>query len=446
MADIGGTRSSGKADEPATSARIDSYRAVVRDVVVHGGGEMLDAGGTDTLIAAFQSAVAVMRAAVDMQETLRARNKALMLSERLDVRVGIAIAEVPAGEGEVPAETLAAVRTLVDLASPGGLCVSQSLREAVAGKLHLAFQPVTPDGVALDGMSPATYRVAVGRSAPAHRKWVLPRLSATPKHAAPVAAALMIGALAWLVLPRSESAPEPSVEAPAEAGLPLPVPPAADVIAAAAPSAGTRPGGTLVFKPAHAPDPSAVLSAKKMLPNAWRDCEGGDPNKAVEGCQLLIDSGLAQGTELAELHLRQGKALRDRGDFDRALASMTAALSIAPTPAAYALRGTVQYKKQNWDAAIADYSEAIRRDARNGEALNNRAWTYYRMGRASEALPDADAAVRLLARQAYAWDTRAHIHAALGNRDAAIRDFRAALAIDPAYADSKAGLAKLGAE
>lgn len=141
---------------------------------------------------------------------------------------------------------------------------------------------------------------------------------------------------------------------------------------------------------------------------------------------------LVQGAELAELHLRQGKALRDRGDFDRALASMTTALSIAPTPTAYALRGTVQYKQQNWDAAIADYSEAIRRDARNGEALNNRAWTYYRLGRAREALPDADAAVRLLAKEAYAWDTRAHIHAAL--------------AIDPAYADSKAGMAKLGVQ
>ena len=371
------------------------------------------------------------------------------MAERVDVRIGIAIAEVPAGEGEVPAETLAAVRALVNLAAPGGLCVSQSLREAVAGKLHLAFQPVTPDGTARDGLAPATYRVAVGRTEPAARRtWRLPRPRPVPKHAAgTAAAALMIGALAWLVLPRSDPSPAPSVDAPVEAAIALPVP---DVDLAAAPasteSAAARPGGTLVFKPAHAPDPSAVLSARKMLPNAWRDCEGGDPTKAVEGCQLLIDSGLAQGAELAEFHLRQGKALRDRGDFDRALASMTAAIATAPTPAAYALRGTVQYKKQNWHAAIADYSEAIRRDARNGEALNNRAWTYYRLGRAREALPDADAAVRLLAKEAYAWDTRAHIHAALGNRDAAIRDFRAALAIDPAYTDSKSGLAKLGAE
>lgn len=445
MADIGAPKSSGAADD-ASSARLDTYRAVIRDVVAHGGGEMLAAGGANALVAAFQSAVAVMRAAVDMQETLRARNKALTLAERVDVRIGIAIAEVPAEKGEVPAETLAAVRTLVDLAAPGGLCVSQSLREAVAGKLHLAFQPVTPDGAVLDGLAPATYRVAVEQAAPARRVWTWPSLPVAPKHAAAAAATLMVGALAWLALTRSDPSPAPGAVVPTETAIALPLPVPADLTSPAAANGGAaaRPGGTLVFKPAHAPDPSAVLSAKKMLPNAWRDCERGQPDTAVEGCQLLIDSGLAQGAELADLHLRQGKALRDRGDFDRALASMTAALSIAPTPAVYALRGTVQYKKQNWDAAIADYSEAIRRDARHGEALNNRAWTYYRMGRTREALPDADAAVRLLAKEAYAWDTRAHIHAALGNRDAAIRDFRAALAIDPAYADSKAGLAKLG--
>ena len=444
MADVGAMSPSLAGDEAAASARLEAYRAVIRDVVRHGGGEMLDTAD-GALIAAFQSAVAVMRAAVDMQETLRARNKALTLAERVDFRVGIAIAEVPAGEGEVPPETRAAVSALTALAAPGGLCISQSVREAVAGKLHLAFQPVAPDGTALDGMAPATYRVVVERPDRTRRAWALPRptlprLAWSPKLATGAAAALLlVGALAWIVLPRSDPSPAPPVAAIE------PVSPA-EAAPDSASGAGARPGGTLVFKPAHAPDPSAVLSAKKMLPNAWRDCERGAPDAAVQGCQLLIDSGLAKDAELAEFHLRQGRALRDRGDFDRALASLSTSISLAPTTTAYALRGTVHYKNQDLDAAIADYSEAIRRDARNGEALNNRAWTYYRLARAREGLPDADAAVRLLAKEAYAWDTRAHIHEALGDREAAIRDYRAALAIDPTYAESKAGLARLGVE
>jgi tetratricopeptide (TPR) repeat protein len=104
----------------------------------------------------------------------------------------------------------------------------------------------------------------------------------------------------------------------------------------------------------------------------------------------------------------------------------------------------VHYERGNWDAAVADYSAAIKLDPENGEAFNNRAWTHYRAGRPSQALADADTAVRMLGTEAYVWDTRAHIYARLGNREAAISDFRAALAIDPANAASKAGLASLG--
>lgn len=437
------------ARDRAAADRVEACRAIVRDVVRHGGGELLESE-SDALVAAFQSAVAVMRAAVELQETLRVRNKQAVLAERVDTRLGIAICEIPAGKGEVPEETVAAVASLAALAAPGGLCISRSVREAVAGKLNLAFQPVAPDGTALDGDAPATYRVAVDRLERKRRLWAVKRSPIAPlkpRTAATVTAATaLVAAVAGFVAFQDVPTPE-TEDAPVAAGK---VTPAAPVEAATpganstlAPKADGK-GGTLVFKPAHAPDPAAVLSAKRMLPNAWRECEKGEPAKAVDACQLLIDSGLAKGAELAEYHLLQGRALRDRGDHDRALAAMDTAISVAPSSSAYALRGTVHFKKQDLNTAISDYSEAIRRDARNGEALNNRAWTYYRLGRNREGLADADAAVRLLAKEAFVWDTRAHIHAALGNRDAAIADYRKALSIDPSFADSKAGLAKLG--
>lgn len=435
----------------APSDHIETCRSIVRDVVRASGGEFLDTHDTGALLAAYQSAVAVMRASVEMQETLRVRNKALAPAERPDIRLGIAIGEVPAGKGEVPEETAAAVAALAARAAPGGLCISRSVREAVAGKINLAYQPVAPDGTALDGDAPAPYRVAVDRLERKRRPWLaLP--SAVPLDlrtaAMATAAAALLAAVAGFVVYRPGSAPQPaSEEETIAAGEIAPVSSveAATPDAAAAARPEGKGKGTLVFKPAHAPDPSAVLSAKRMLPNAWRDCERGAPGKAVDACQLLIESGLAKDAELAEYHLLQGRALRDSGDFDQALTAMNTAISIATSSTAFALRGTVHYKKKDLERAIADYSEAIRRDPGNAEALNNRAWTYYRLGRNREGLPDADTAVRLLGKEAFVWDTRAHIHAALGNRDAAIADFRKALSIDPDFADSKAGLERLGA-
>jgi tetratricopeptide (TPR) repeat protein len=271
----------------------------------------------------------------------------------------------------------------------------------------------------------------------ARKGWLPVTRDDVVRNAMPVAAlAFSVAAIAlWFT---DRPAPPPAAETPRVTTL------------AAPPGAEHKPktkpaGGTLEFKPALAPDPALVLTARRMLPQAWRECHGASADKAVEACKLLLDSGIAKGDELAEIHLSNGKALRDRHELDKALEAFSASLALAPTSAAFSLRGNVHYDKSNWDKAIADYSDTIRLDPQNGEAFNNRAWTYYRAGRQAEALEDANNAVRLLAKEAYVWDTRGHVNAKLGNRDAAIKDFRAALAIDPANNASKDGLASLGA-
>ncbi len=261
--------------------------------------------------------------------------------------------------------------------------------------------------------------------------------------------ACVAAVLVFVLAPgQSPAPPTPADAAPKqEAALPLspPEPKTQTETQTKIKAAPAQPGGgTLEFKPAYAPDPSLVLTARRMLPQAWRDCSTGSADKAVASCRILLDSGIPKGAELADIHASNGKALRDRHELDKALQAFGASLAAEPTAVAYSLRGTVYFDKEDWPRAIADYTEAIRLEPKNGEAYNNRAWTYYRAGRHAEALADADMAVRLLGKAAYVWDTRAHIHAKLGNRDAAISDFRAALAIDPANATSKAGLAALG--
>ncbi|MGE0022568.1 MAG: tetratricopeptide repeat protein [Hyphomicrobium sp.] len=421
MADVAG---------PAATA------GLVRDAVQRGGGRMLSNGDGPPL-AEFQSAVEAVRAAVDVLETLRMRNKGQPAEERASFKVGITIGEVIDG-AELPDETRADVIRLTKLAGPRSVCVSRAVREAVAGKLKLRALDVTVEGVLPDDPPTVAERVQPPPKPPPASARSRFAGSALPWAVAAVACVAAV--LMYVLAPGHTPAP-PRTAAPEQAALSPPPAEPDDTQTKITPAPSS---GKLEFKPAYAPDPATVLTARRMLPQAWRDCTKGSADKAVAACKLLLDSGIPKGAELAAIHLSDGKALRERHELDKATQAFGAAIAAEPSAEAFSLRGTVHFDKGDWQRAIADYTDAIRLEPRNGEAYNNRAWTYYRAERHTEALADADKAVELLGKEAYVWDTRAHIHASLGNRDAAISDFRAALAIDPANAASKAGLASLG--
>jgi Tfp pilus assembly protein PilF len=418
-------------------ARLAEHQAVIRDIIVHDGGRLLPSPD-ETVLAEFLSAVEGVRAGVAVQETLRARNAELSLVERQEFRLGITIGDLPDGQGEIPVETLSEVSHATALGEPGQVCISKSVREAVGRKLKLKALGVLVEGAPADPDVTTDHVLIPRPQSPLDvaRALARKRPVALGGAAAVASAAVAIALTVALIGHGPQGGPG------SEAAIAVIAP---DPASAALPGKAKRPGdGTIEFMPAHAPDPSAVLTAKRMLPNAWKDCQGESADAAAAGCQTLLDSGIAKDDELAEIQVWHGRALRDRNELDKAIEALTASIAAKPSPGAFSLRGTVHYDKGSFEQAIADYSEAIRLDGVNGEAFNNRAWTYYRTGRIEKALADADMAVRLLAKEAYVWDTRAHIHAELGNRAAAIRDFRAALKIDPANAASKSGLARLG--
>jgi tetratricopeptide (TPR) repeat protein len=67
----------------------------------------------------------------------------------------------------------------------------------------------------------------------------------------------------------------------------------------------------------------------------------------------------------------RGKAYTDKGDFDRAIADFTREIEIEPDNAdAYRFRSTAYGRKQNHEAALADYNKAIemtRRKIQSGD-------------------------------------------------------------------------------
>ena len=115
------------------------------------------------------------------------------------------------------------------------------------------------------------------------------------------------------------------------------------------------------------------------------------------------------------------------------------------TPEELNKRGRTYAMNGDYGRADADFSEAIRKNARYAEALNNRCWTRAVMGQAQEALADCDEAMRLRVDYADAFDSRGLAYLKLGNFDRAIADFDAALRLRPKKVSSLygRGLAKL---
>lgn len=85
----------------------------------------------------------------------------------------------------------------------------------------------------------------------------------------------------------------------------------------------------------------------------------------------------------------------DRGDHQRALADLARAIRLAPTNGeAYATRALIYYEFAEYDAALRDANEAIRRDPSPANYVT-RASIFYALGRHVESCADFDEAERI---------------------------------------------------
>lgn len=205
---------------------------------------------------------------------------------------------------------------------------------------------------------------------------------------------------------------------------------------------GGAPAATAAATPPLRDDAGAGPSFARQ----WQDCAKADGATQIAACKALLDSpGKLSDADLGTLNHHLGRAELQKGDIEPAIAALSISVDKAPTADAYVARGIAYHQKGDLEAAVRDFSEALRRDANNGEALNNRAWSRYKLKQLKEAMSDADAAVKVLSGKSYAWDTRGHINEALGNKAAAIADYKRAVELDANARDSLDGLKRLGA-
>lgn len=140
-ADVAGFSKLVAEDEEETLRRLVAYRAVFDESVTRHGGRVFNTAG-DAVMSEFASAVEAVRCALDLQESLRGRNRAYPPSRQMNFRIGITIGDVVERDGDLLGDGVNIAARLQALASAGGICVSHWVYEQVSNKLSVTFKDI----------------------------------------------------------------------------------------------------------------------------------------------------------------------------------------------------------------------------------------------------------------------------------------------------------------
>ncbi|MBN2021958.1 MAG: trypsin-like peptidase domain-containing protein, partial [Pirellulales bacterium] len=115
-------------------------------------------------------------------------------------------------------------------------------------------------------------------------------------------------------------------------------------------------------------------------------------------------------------------------EYDRAIADYTEAIRLDPKNAlAYFFRGFAYRHKHEYDSAIADFTEAIRLDPKDADAYVWRGFAYLRKYEYDRAIADFTEAIRLKPEYALAYSGRGDAYRLKHEYDSAIADFTEAI-------------------
>ncbi len=163
--------------------------------------------------------------------------------------------------------------------------------------------------------------------------------------------------------------------------------------------------------------------------------------KRVDLQPALLATGAAAASPLVapvvDTYLERGNNKVKNNDWNGALADFTQILAIDPqSSAAYNDRGTARQFKGDLDGAIKDYSHALAIDPQMAAAYNGRGNAKAAKNDQDGAIADFTEAVRIDPTMAAAYDSRGNAKTAKEDLDGAIADFTQAITIDPTLASA----------
>lgn len=197
-------------------------------------------------------------------------------------------------------------------------------------------------------------------------------------------------------------------------------------LAGSIPKLDTPPSGIRVIRP----NPAVGRPADQQR------CFAPDPDLAIAGCTLVIQSGEGTPEGRARAFHNRGLAYATKGQNARAIEDFDQANRLNPKDAETLYnRGLCYYYMGQFDAVIRDNDEAIRLDPNYALAFNNRGIAYAAKGQYDHAIADYDQAIRLDPNGVQAFNNRGNANFSKGQYDHAIEDFDQAIRLDPNLAD-----------
>jgi TolB-like protein/class 3 adenylate cyclase len=178
-------------DEAGTHQALGALRRAVDPLIATHDGRIVGTAG-DSLLADFSSAVDALSCAVEMQRASRAINEPVAPERRLELRIGVNLADVIVDGDDIFGDGVNIAARLEALAQPGTVCISQTVYDQVRNKLDFDYRPLGTHRV--KNIAEPVRAYAVGPPAAAPR---LRRARRSLVAGAGAAALVVAGLVAW---------------------------------------------------------------------------------------------------------------------------------------------------------------------------------------------------------------------------------------------------------
>jgi adenylate cyclase len=149
-------------DEAGTLARLKAHRLELIDPsIVKNNGRIIKTTG-DGMLVEFASAVDAVQCALEVQRRMARRNADIPPDRRIDFRIGINIGDVIVDGTDIFGDGVNIAARLEQAAEPGGIMVSQGVREQLANKLDATFEDAGEPQLKNISRSVRAFRIALG--------------------------------------------------------------------------------------------------------------------------------------------------------------------------------------------------------------------------------------------------------------------------------------------